>query len=186
MNVLSNVFDLLLYPKSMHRESFVFMGRDYNYLNSSIHSAWKTERSVEIPIGYYVLKRFEGQEILEVGNTIKQYFPDEHLDHDVLDKYEKEDGVINEDVASFDTDKRYNLIISISTMEHVGWEQDANEYKEPRDKGKIPKSFKNLRRLFAKGGMMFVTLPIGENPWLDSMLETNELGFDRIDRKSVV
>jgi hypothetical protein len=38
----------------------------------------------------------------------------------VLDKYEQAPGVINEDVVSFSPPQKYDLIVSVSTLEHVG------------------------------------------------------------------
>jgi hypothetical protein len=46
------------------------------------------------------------------------------VDHDILDKYEIIDGVINEDVVDFNPLKRYDLIISILSLPSVGWYED--------------------------------------------------------------
>jgi hypothetical protein len=93
------------------------------------------------------------------------------MDHDVVDKYEKAEGVINEDVVDFHTSKKYSLIISISTLEHVGWD----EY--PRDPEKIFDAIKNLKNLLGAGGKLVVTLPLGENNVLDKYLEIGKIKF---------
>ena len=46
--------------------------------------------------------------------------------HDVLDKYEKGNNVINDDVVSFSTEVKYDLIVSVSTLEHVGWDENLD------------------------------------------------------------
>ena len=42
--------------------------------------------------------------------------------------------MINQDVVDFKTNEKYDLIVSISTLEHVGWDE------EPRDDKKISKA----------------------------------------------
>jgi hypothetical protein len=44
------------------------------------------------------VNKYVGRNVLEVGNVLSHYFP---VHHDVLDKYEKAKGVINEDVVEF-------------------------------------------------------------------------------------
>jgi hypothetical protein len=74
---------------------------------------------IEVPIIYEMVKEAEayGQKVLEVGNVLSHYF---HVNHDIVYKYEKAKGVINEDVINFRLPKKYDLIISISTLEHMG------------------------------------------------------------------
>jgi hypothetical protein len=44
------------------------------------------------------------------------------VDHDIVDKYESAPGVINKDIVTFKLEgKKYELMISISTLEDVGW-----------------------------------------------------------------
>ena len=45
-------------------------------------------------------------ELLEIGNVLSHYFK---WDHDVVDKYEKVEGVINEDVVDFRPSKKYDI-----------------------------------------------------------------------------
>ena len=60
-------------------------------------------------------------------------------------------------------------IVSISTMEHVGWDET------PRDPKKIPLALENLTtRCLAPGGEIVVTLPIGYNTYLDKLLKELE------------
>ena len=49
------------------------------------------------------------------------------FEHDIVDKYEKKKGIINQDIVDYKPDKKYDLIISISTLEHVGWDETPRE-----------------------------------------------------------
>jgi hypothetical protein len=148
--------------------NFQFQGNTYKYFNHWFNTTWNNERIVEIPIVCKLVSETNQNDILEIGNVLQNYF---NMEHDVVDKYEKADGVINEDVVDFQTKKRYKLIISISTLEHVGWD----EY--PRDPEKIFEALKNLGNLLSPGGKLVVTLPMGENTVLDKYLETSKIKF---------
>jgi hypothetical protein len=81
-----------------------------------------------------------------VGNVLSHYFS---VNHDVVDKYEKAEGVINRDIIDFHPSKEYDLIISISTLEHVGWDEDISDHKILHDPSKILRAIENLRGLLA-------------------------------------
>jgi hypothetical protein len=61
--------------------------------------------------------------ILEVGNVLNHY---DHVTHEVLDKYEPGQNVINQDVCDFEPAKMYDRIVSISTFEHIGFDDRAD------------------------------------------------------------
>jgi len=65
-------------------------------------------------------------------------------------------------------------IVSISTIEHVGWDET------PRDPKKIPLALENLAtKCLAPGGEIVVTLPIGYNTYLDKlMMELEKKGIE--------
>ena len=95
------------------------------------------ERAIEVPIVWKIVSEYSEGRILEVGNVLSHYFS---VCHDILDKYEKADGVINQDVVNFWAPNKYELIVSISTLEHVGWDES------PRDPNKILRAIENLKR----------------------------------------
>lgn len=66
----------------------------------------------------------------------------------------------------FDIAGTYDWIVSISTMEHVGHDE------EPKDPGAAARAIHHLRSLLASGGEMLVTVPGGYNPALDRALPT--------------
>lgn len=152
-------------------KTFSFQGRDYPYFFHSYNLAWRNERAVEIPIARGFLSAHAGHEILEVGNVLPHYLD---VEYDILDKYEVSDGVINEDALHFDPGKKYDLIISISTLEHIGWD----EY--PLDPGKAMSVMMNLSGLLAPGGELIATFPLGYNPGFDRLLEQKQIPFTEI------
>lgn len=148
---------------------FTFDGTSHRYYVHRYNSTWRSERAVEIPIVWDILQRSRNVRILEVGNVLRHYFP---VVHDCVDKYEKAPGVINQDVVDYRADP-YDLIVSISTLEHVGWDE------EPRDPEKILKAIANLRSLTAPGGRIVITLPITHNPHVDAYLKDGRIAFTR-------
>lgn len=156
------------YYRFSKSRTFKFNGNKYKYFNHYYNPTWHNERSVEIPIISKFLSENDDGNVLEIGNVLSHYF---NINHDVVDKYEKAKGVINEDVVDFKSSKKYSLIISISTLEHVGWDE------KPKDPKKILSALENLRNSLAPGGKLVVTMPIGHNSKLDNYLETGKLKF---------
>jgi len=149
-------------------KTFKFQGNSYRYFYHWYNTTWENERTVEIPIICKFINENQKGNILEIGNVLSHYF---NIKHDVVDKYEKADGVINEDVVDFQPQKKYSLIISISTLEHVGWDETPCEPK------KIFPALKNLKDTLAPGGKLVVTIPLGQNPILDKFIETRKIKF---------
>ena len=161
-----------LYYKLLRSSTrFTLDGVEYPYFYHRYNRSWRNERVVEVPIIKHILDSIPGARVLEVGNVLSHYFP---IKHDIVDKYEKAEGVVNEDVADLDRFGRYDLIVSISTLEHVGWDE------EPRDPEKIPRAVETLKRCLAPGGRLVATLPIGYNPELDRMLDRGAIPFSGI------
>jgi hypothetical protein len=149
---------------------FEFQGETYPYFYAMHHTTWKNERCVEIPIVQRYVDAYEGKHILEVGNVMSHYFA---INYDIVDKYEKAKGVMNEDVVDFKTLKRYDLIVSISTLEHVGWDET------PKDAMKTLQAIENLKGLLAPKGKMIVTLPIGYNSNMDNLIKEGKILFTK-------
>jgi SAM-dependent methyltransferase len=149
--------------------TFVFAGRVHRYFRHPYNATWRNERSVEIPIVRAALAEAAGGRVLEVGNVLGHYFPSRH---EVIDKFEPGPGVLNVDVLDFASAEPYDLIVSISTLEHVGWDD------EEHDPAKIPRAVAHLRSLLAPGGRAVVTVPLGYNPHLDQLLQDEALQLD--------
>lgn len=129
-----------------------------------------SERAVELPLIWHIVQQFDGQRILEIGNVLSHYFP---THHDVVDKYERAPGVINEDVVEYSPLEKYDLIVSISTLEHVGWDEAS------RDADKIPLALARLLDLLKPTGTLITTVPLGYNPYLDEHIRNGTIRFDR-------
>jgi hypothetical protein len=159
------------YRKFRSSEEFKFHGNTYRYLFHPYVTTWRNERAFVIPIIWDIVKKSREQEkrILEVGNVLSYYFK---VDHDILDKYDTMDGVINEDVVDFNPLKRYDLIISIFTLSSVGGYKD-------KDLNKVLRAINNLDRLLAPGGQIVAVLELGYNPETDKLLKSGELQFDK-------
>jgi hypothetical protein len=164
---------LVYYYKSFKSsDTFEFDGKTYSYFFHPYCTTWRNERTVGIPIIWNLVKRCEEEKknILEVGNVLSYYFK---VSYDILDKYEIMDEVINEDVVEFKPSKRYDLIVSIVTLEHVGWSES------PKEPAKITRAFENLRRLLSPGGQIVVVMGLGLNAQFDASLRDNTTGFTK-------
>jgi hypothetical protein len=91
-----------------------------------------------------------------------------------VDKYEQASGVIHADVVDYEPGRRYDLIATISTLEHVGWDE------EPRDPEKFLRAVEHLATLLAPGGTLLVTLPLGYNPEVDRFLADGRVPFTSV------
>ncbi len=151
--------------------TFTFWGNTYNYFIHKYNATWRSERTVEVPIIWKIVNEYRGKKILEVGNVLSHYFS---VNHDILDKYEKADNVINQDVCDFQSSKKYDLIVTISTLEHVGWDEN------PRKPMKVLQAIENLKSLLAPKGKIIVTLPLGHNHVLDSLLNEGKIQFTKM------
>lgn len=76
-------------------KTFTLQQKTYKYFYHKYNTTWRNERAVEIPIIWNIVKTCQGN-ILGVGNVLSHYFT---VNHDIVDKYEKAEGVITEDVT---------------------------------------------------------------------------------------
>lgn len=152
------------------RRHFHLGDRAFNYLCHPAGWSWTTERAVEVPIAMAALEASPGARLLEVGNVMRSYT--EH-GGDVVDRYENAPDVINEDVADFSA-RPYDLIVSISTLEHVGWDEPELE------PDKASRSFRHLVDLLNPDGRLLVTFPIGYHRFLDRDLFAGRLPVEEV------
>ncbi|MBU2476822.1 hypothetical protein KKG83_05105 [Candidatus Micrarchaeota archaeon] len=162
-------FDTFLYYYfKIFKPSFLFQNKTYNYFCHKYNFTWRNERAIEIPIIWTMVKKHNAKEVLEVGNVLSHYF---NVKHDVIDKYEKTKGIINKDIVNFKPSKKYSLIVSISTLEHIGFEKEINPKK-------ALKALENLKsNCLASKGKLIVTFPLGFNSFLDNLLVSRKLDF---------
>jgi len=155
---------------------FLYNEKLYNYYIAQYNNTHRNERKIEIPIIVDYIRKYPTESILEVGNVVSHYFA--NVTHDIVDLNEEAPNVLNEDIVKYAPNKKYDLIITISTLEHVGFEGTTGVYFLIR--GYLEKAFANLRNLLSDGGRLIFTVPLGYNPELDNLVLTEKLGIDEI------
>lgn len=153
------------------RGCFAFGGEEYDYLYHRYKFTWLTERAVEVPIAQALVDRHRGARILEVGNVLSHYRRQDHL---VVDKYERAPGVLGRDVLDLADLGPFDLVVAISTLEHVGRDE------EPRDPGKAVEAIQALRSLLARKGRLVLTVPVGYHSNLDRALQGGRVPVARL------
>ncbi len=160
----------LYYKLFKGNERFIFQQSEYRYFIQEYNTTWRNERAVEIPVVCQMLNERKGK-VLEIGNVLSHYFDFKHA---IVDKYEKAEDVINEDVTTLELKSRYDTIVSISTLEHVGWDEKSSSEKL-MDRNKIPLAISRLKTLLNHQGIIIFTVPLGHNPYLDELIKTQKL-----------
>ncbi|MFH1663494.1 MAG: hypothetical protein ABH986_01640 [archaeon] len=166
----------LYYYHKIFKPGFYFNGKKYTYFaERKDKMTWRNERAVELPLMWSEVQKFKGKRILEIGNVLSHYFS---FEHDIVDKFEKGKGVINQDVVDFKPKKKYDLIVSISTLEHVGCGRFKDWDEFPKEPKKVLRAVENLKNnCLAEGGKMIVSMPVNYNVDMDKMIEKNEIPF---------
>lgn len=164
------------YYKRMWRDTFRFGGKTYRYFCHLYNATWRNERAIEIPIVQEYMREFRsrrGGTVLEIGNVLSHYY--KHYGT-VLDLYERGEGVVNEDAATYlPPHWKFDLVLSISTLEHIGWDE------VPPSPRKLLETIENMKRNVLKpSGKMLVTMPVGYNTYLDDLLLNGKLPFESI------
>lgn len=148
-----------------------FRGESLDYFYHAYNITWATERCVEVPLAQYFLRRCKGR-VLEVGNVLSHYFGPLH---DVVDKFESGERVLNCDITEVRLPEKLDLILSISTFEHIGFDDDQAENSGQ----KIKQAIEVCKGLLAPSGLLVFTVPFGYNREMDQMIRSNEIAVDR-------
>jgi hypothetical protein len=166
---LARVWHVHVVPHIELERQFTFNGQRFGYLSHSSHKTWLTERAVELPLAEAAIcGASASSRVLEVGNVLTQYFGDICPPiYRVADKYEVAPGV--EDIDVLDLTGQFDLIISISTLEHVGLDE------LPRDWTKARHAVDHLRTLMAPNGRMLMTWALSYSRDLDDALRDGSL-----------
>lgn len=140
-------------------KGFYYGGDFYHFYAHPYNATWTNERAIEVPIFKKLLHTTQGS-VLEVGNVMSHYQP---VKHQVIDLFEEAPGVLNIDVLDYRPTNKYDLIISISTLEHIGKDD------EPRPE-KVVEAVEHLKKMVAWGGRLVASIPLGYNKYLDARL----------------
>lgn len=135
---------------------------------------WANERCVELALARVLLAGVRSERLLEVGHVTPHYFQAGHL---VVDKYEP--GALNADIVDFMPPERFDLILSISTFEHIAFDEPGATPAPAAVAAGVAAALDRCRGLLAPGGLLAITVPLGYNPALDAMIANDELGWDR-------
>lgn len=154
---------------------FELAGRKFVYERSEYNSTAINERAVEVPVAIALFGKalWEKKQALEVGAVLPHYVPrkQNYENETIIDLYEVYPGVINADVLTWQPPHPFDLIISISTLDHL---LDYSDFIE---------ALERLTSWLTPGGLLFVTLPYGQpesvggGEWLDTFLVSLVSGY---------
>lgn len=159
------------YPSTSRRRRsarFAFAGTEVPYELARYNHSWLNERTLEIAVARHVLSTWPPGRMLEVGNVLGHYGI---RGHDLLDRYERVAGVMNGDVVAWTTDRPYDIVVSISTLEHVRFDEDVKDPHGPL------RGLESMRHAVKPGGRLLVTVPLGYNPGLDDDVRSGAFAF---------
>jgi hypothetical protein len=148
----------------------MFQGEKLFYNRISFNN--RAERAVEVPIAFhFLMNQPSGSSILEVGNVLQHYenaLSDKlHIrDRRIVDKFESGDGIECIDIMDVGAHEKYQTIISVSTLEHVGQSRapggDFGERKRATDLEAPLKAAAKIYDLLSVGGRALLTVPFGK------------------------
>jgi hypothetical protein len=149
---------------ALAQSSFELDGRTYGYHVAKGNRTWDNERAVEISVGWAAVHSHGRSEtVIEVGNVLGHYFD---IRHRVLDLNERHRCVTwNKDILEFEPPLAPELVVSISTLEHVGHSDG------PRRPEKFRQAVQATIGWLAPGGRLLFTVPLGYNPSVLGYLE---------------
>lgn len=163
---------LSLFHSLKPASTFDINGTKYPYFYHPYNNTWRNERAVEI--GYFktLLEEVKPDlRILEIGNVLPHYCESSHT---VLDKYERGERIINKDIVEYYPQDKFDLIISISTLEHVGYDE------EPVEKDKAISALHHIKEnILSPGGRAIISVPLNYNPYLDDFIYNQPAFFDK-------
>lgn len=155
--------------------TFNLRGLTLEYANYKYNHTRNNERAVEVALGLHLLA--SAKRTLEVGAVLPHYLPTWPVKvHDVVDLTERYPGVINANVLDYVPEGNYDLVLSISTLEHIGHIK------------RIRVAVDRMKNWLADSGLLFITLPCGYRPDIDILVHSGKLGMevlrmDKVDQK---
>jgi SAM-dependent methyltransferase len=146
------------------KSTFLWNGQSLYY--NRIDQNNLAERAIEIPIAFMFLAQLERrQSLLEIGNVLSNY---ENALSDylglrsrrIIDKFEVALGVENIDLMELPSGEKFDAIVCISTVEHVG--QGYAGHAEDHDFEAPLKAIAKIYDLLEPGGKALITVPFGK------------------------
>jgi SAM-dependent methyltransferase len=140
--------------------------------------AWSDERAIEIP---WCLSRYDGeQRVLDVGTAFAEPAYVQGLreleapELVTVDLAEPADVVADVRDLPF-PDARFDLVLCISTLEHVGRDNSVYGIEADRSEGADDAALRELHRVLAQEGRLLVSVPAGEHDDQDWQLQRTPL-----------
>jgi O-antigen chain-terminating methyltransferase len=126
--------------------------------------AWSDERAIEIP---WVLARYTGERrVLDVGTAFAEPLYVTGLQElgasELVTVDLAEPATVLADVRDLPfEDARFDVVFCVSTLEHVGRDNEVYDVDAPRDERGDEAALRELRRVLAKDGRLLVSMPTG-------------------------
>lgn len=156
--------------ENIQKKQFKYDKNNFFYYIHKHNSTFYNERAIELPIILEYYNNHDPEHILEVGDVLSHYISPKHT---IIDKFETNSHVLTADAITYSPSKKFKLIVSISTIEHIGWDDDPFKPELVLD------AIINLKKLLTSDGLLIVTAPIGYNSFLDKKIAKNDLGLDK-------
>lgn len=151
------------------KNTFNFKGKEITYNRIKFNNP--SERAVEVPIAFDFLASVKQKKrVLEVGNVLANYENtlSQLLGIDarkIIDKFEVDANVDNEDLMELSSEEKYDVIVSVSTVEHIGQGVDPSldygDRAEKRDLEAPLKAIVKIYELLAVNGKALITTNFG-------------------------
>ena len=153
------------------KPTFIYKGKHLPYNRIGYNNTG--ERAIEIPIALNFLATLENKyNILEIGNTLSHYENSlsEYIGirpRRIVDKFEVALGVDNVDFMNIPSEEKYDAIVSVSTVEHIGQgiEPSSQAYGEQMQVRNLEAPLKAIAKIYdllAVGGKALITVPFGK------------------------
>jgi hypothetical protein len=146
----------------LRSSTFGLWGKQLPYWLHRYNTTWRNERCIEVAAAINFLNENPAGRCLEFGNVLRNYGirrPDV-----VIDLYEHAAGVTNVDIVDYYDSTGFQLIVSLSTLEHVGWDEHPQQPEKALD------ALKKMRSFLHADGLCLVSVPLGCNPALDEYI----------------
>ena len=152
------------------KKTFFFNKKEFHYNKIKFNNP--TEKKVKIPIAFHFLAALNNPaSVLEVGNVLSHY--ENNLSEmlgiasrRIVDKLEVEVGVDNEDLRNLPSEKKYDAIVSLSTVEHIGQKgYPSGGYGEQAENCALEAPLKAIAKIYdllAPAGKALITVPLGK------------------------
>lgn len=155
----------------MRGPAFTFRGIELPYLDHPYNNAAHNMRSVEVPIVRRYIDKTQQARTLEIGNVLEHYGP---RWWPVVDVREQGPSIVNQNVMKWEPVEPYDLIFSISTIEHIGHGKYRG-YAAPTTPADV---IERVRGWLEPQGVFVATVPMGYNEALDQQVLEETTGAD--------